>query len=68
LRRESENIWHLSDGNYGYVAVDLQRAYSALPSEWLTCMAHLLKQHPHLFSLALRTNAFDANASLIVSS
>jgi hypothetical protein len=57
----------LPDGDYQHLAVDAQRAYRALTSEWLKYMAHLLKRYPYLFSLALRTNPFDPSASPIIA-
>ncbi|MBA7569274.1 hypothetical protein ES708_11013 [subsurface metagenome] len=35
-------------------------------SEWLDYMKHLKNNYPYLFSLAMRTNPFDANASVEV--
>lgn len=62
LSRESrKNLVHLPDRGYGHLAVESQRAYSPLRSEWLKHVAHLLQWYPYLFSLALRTNSFDAN-------
>jgi hypothetical protein len=40
--------------------------YGLLVIEWLKYMQHLKQQYPYLFSLAMRTNPFDANASAIV--
>jgi hypothetical protein len=57
----------LPDSDYQHLAVDAQRAYRALTSEWLKYMAHLLKRYPYLFSLALRTNPFDPSASPIIA-
>jgi len=56
----------LPNSDYRHLAVDAQRAYSALTSEWLKYMAYLLKRYPYLFSLALRTNPFDPSASPII--
>lgn len=53
--------------DYGHLAVDMQRAYRLLVVQWLAYMKHLKNQYPHLFSLAIRTNPFDENASAIVS-
>ncbi|MGZ7131677.1 MAG: hypothetical protein ACXVIX_11075 [Halobacteriota archaeon] len=61
------DLAHLPDGDYRHLAVDAGRAYSALTSEWLRYMAHLLKRYPYLFSLALRTNPFDPSASPIIN-
>jgi hypothetical protein len=45
---------------------DVKRAYSLLTIEWLSYMDHLRGNYPYLFSLAARTNPFDAAASVIV--
>ncbi len=50
------DLAHLPGGDYRHLTGDARRAYSALTSKWLKYMAHLLKRHPYLFSLALRTN------------
>jgi len=43
-----------------------QRVYGLLVPEWLAYMKHLKKNYPYLFSLAMRTNPFDADASVVV--
>lgn len=60
------DLAHLPGGDYQHLALDAGRAYRALTSEWLKYMAHLLKQYPYLFSLALRTNPFDPTASPVI--
>ncbi len=60
------DLAHLPGGDYRHLAGDAGRAYSALTSEWLKYMAHLLKRYPYLFSLALRTNPFDPTASPVI--
>jgi len=57
-------LGHLSDNDQGHLAKDIQRAYGRLLMEWLTYMHHLQKAYPYLFSLALRTNPFDRDASV----
>jgi hypothetical protein len=44
----------------------MRRTYSRLISEWLNYMWHLRQHYPYLFSLAMRTNPFDLNASVEV--
>ena len=51
----------------GHLAGDIQRAYRLLVQQWLAYMKHLKDEYPYLFSLAIRTNPFDENASAIVS-
>lgn len=57
----------LPETDYAHLAGDIRRAYGLLISEWLAYMAHLKTSYPYLFSLAVRTNPFDPNASVIVS-
>ena len=60
-RKEVNN---LSSADYEHLSLDIKRAYVLLIKEWLAYMEHLKKQYPYLFSLALRTNPFDANATV----
>jgi hypothetical protein len=41
----------------------MKRAYLLLISEWLAYLKHLKENYPYLFSLSVRTNPFDPNAS-----
>jgi hypothetical protein len=57
------DVKRLPDTDYEHLGGDIKRAYVALTSEWLEYMAHLKNNYPYLFSLAVRTNPFDLNAS-----
>ena len=46
--------------------MDMNRAYRLLLLEWLEHMNHLQEDYPYLFSLAVRTNPFNPEASVIV--
>jgi len=37
-----------------------------LANEWVDYMRHLKNNYPFLFSLAMRTNPFDQDASVII--
>jgi hypothetical protein len=50
-----------------HLAQDLRRAFHLLVLEWLAYMRHLQHDYPYLFSLAIRTNPFDSEASPIFS-
>ena len=50
-----------------HIATDIQRAYHFLVYQWLEYMKHLKEHYPYLFSLAMRTNPFDQEASPIVN-
>lgn len=45
---------------------DMRRVYPLLLGQWLEYLAHLKEHYPYLYSLAHRTNPFNANASAIV--
>jgi len=63
LRR---SLNRLPETDYQHLAGDIKRAYHLLIVEWLNYMKHLKTDYPYLFSLAVRTNPFDANASIEV--
>ena len=45
---------------------DINRAYKKLIIQWIIYLRHLKKEYPYIFSLAVRTNPFDKNASPVV--
>ncbi len=45
---------------------DIERVYHQILGQWLDYMRHLKNDYPYLFSLAMRTNPFDGNASVEV--
>lgn len=45
---------------------DIERVYRQLAAQWFAYMAHLQQEYPFLFSLGLRTNPFNPEASSIV--
>lgn len=56
----------LPQTDYQHLAGDIKRAHLLLLSEWLSYMKHLKQSYPYLFSLEMRRNPFDKNASIIV--
>lgn len=69
LTEELENrrsFMGLPDTDFQHLRGDMERAYSRLISEWLEYFDHLKKNYPYLFSLAVRTNPFDTEASVII--
>ncbi|MFA6217731.1 MAG: hypothetical protein WDL87_08805 [Candidatus Omnitrophota bacterium] len=58
----------LPEADYKHLNGDMRRVYGLLILDWLSYMEHLHKSYPYLFSLAMRTNPFDAAASVIVKS
>ena len=61
-----ERLTDLPTTDYNHLSVDLTRVYGQLVIEWLEYMHHLKKKYPYLFSLSMRLNPFDVNASPIV--
>jgi hypothetical protein len=57
-----DDIACLPEGDYFHLSGDLERAYAILVSEWLVYMKHLRNSYPYLYSLAVRTNPFNAGA------
>jgi len=60
-------IANLPDTDLHHIAGDIDRAYAMLVIEWLSYMQHLKDNFPYFFSLALRTNPFDQDASAVVT-
>ncbi|RPI39771.1 MAG: two pore domain potassium channel family protein [Methanoregulaceae archaeon] len=61
-----ENLTGLPETDCAHLSGDLNRVYHLLMIEWLTYMQYLRHHYPYLFSLAMRRNPFDKNASVIV--
>lgn len=56
----------LPDSDIAHLNMDVKRAYSQLIIVWLSYMRYLKEHYPYLFSLAMRTNPFDPEASPVV--
>lgn len=52
--------------DYKHLTGDIKRVYSLLLPQWIDYMAHLQKEYPYLFSLAVRTNPFNIDTSPVV--
>ena len=61
-----DDIATLPDTDYHHLEGDISRSYSLLVNHWLEYMHHLKSSYPYLFSLAMRTNPFDKEASAVV--
>jgi hypothetical protein len=57
---------NLPDPDYEHLSGDIKRAYILLVEQWLSYMKHLHQDYPFLFSLAMRTNPFDPQASVVI--
>ncbi len=60
------NLSELPETDYEHLSGDIKRVYHLLIAEWLNYMRHLKNIYPYLFSLAVRTNPFDAQAKVEV--
>lgn len=61
-----QGVKKLPDTDYEHLAGDIKRVYILLVQEWLDYMKHLKDNYPYLFSLAVRTNPFDQDASPLI--
>jgi len=56
----------LPDSDLAHLKSDMERVYARLVDAWLDYMKYMKDRYPYLFSLAMRTNPFDVNATPIV--
>ena len=61
-----KDVMQLPDADNAHLIGDIKRVYDLLIDQWLDYMKYLKNNFPYLFSLALRTNPFDEEASPIV--
>jgi len=61
-----EELTDIPPRDYEHLTVDVHRAYSLLVEQWLDYMEYLENNYPFLFSLAMRTNPFDKEATGMV--
>ena len=61
-----DNFSSLPDTDINHLSVDIRRVYSLLAIEWVLYMKYMKTNYPYLFSLSMRTNPFDKDASPIV--
>jgi hypothetical protein len=57
----------LPGNDISHLVGDTKRVYGLLIPQWLEYMQYLKNSYPYLFSLAMRTNPFDENASPVIS-
>ena len=60
------DLKNLLPSDYEHICGDIKRAYLQIISQWLFYMKHLKADYPYLFSLAMRTNPFDRQATIQV--
>jgi hypothetical protein len=61
-----EDLASLPDTDSQHLANDMKRAYVLLVREWLSYVKYLKSNYPYLFSLSMRLNPFDLEASPLV--
>ena len=61
-----KDLRQLPNSDREHLSGDIKRVYVSLVHQWLDYMKHLKYNYPYLFSLAMRTNPFDQNASPVV--
>ncbi len=61
-----ESLDNLPEHDYQHLCNDASRAYGLLAGQWLSYTGYLQANYPYLFSLAMRTNPFDLNASPVI--
>jgi hypothetical protein len=57
----------LPSRDMSHLGGDMKRVYALLVHHWLDHMEYLKEKYPYLFSLAVRTNPFDSEATPVVS-
>lgn len=57
------DVANLDEADLRHIIGDIHRAYELLLVEWMRYLAHLKSDYPYLYSLAIRMNPFDPNAS-----
>jgi hypothetical protein len=62
-----QDLTRLPQSDFEHLSEDIRRAYSQLILQWLDYIKHLQRDYPYLFSLALRINPFDENASVEIT-
>lgn len=61
-----EDVRDLPESDYEHLSADIERVYRGLILEWLKYMRHLKLAYPYLFSMAVRLNPFDPNATPVI--
>lgn len=61
------NLSELLDSDRKHLEGDISRVYQLLIFEWVRYLRYIKKNYGYLFSLAVRTNPFDPNATIVVS-
>lgn len=66
LEMRDESYEGLPEADYLHLAGDVKRAYSQIAAEWLAYARHLKESYPFLYSLVVRINPFNPEASAVI--
>ena len=61
-----EDLKELPQSDIEHLVGDISRAYGLLIGQWFVYLQHVKSQYPYLYSLAIRKNPFDKDATTIV--
>jgi hypothetical protein len=61
-----DQVTDLPEKDQAHLAGDIKRAMQWVVSEWLFYLRHLQEHYPYLYSLEVRKNPFDPEASILV--
>ena len=61
------SLQDIPESDLSHLAIDIERMYDHLVSEWLDYIQHLKSSYPFLYSLVLRTHPFQEHPSAQVS-
>lgn len=60
------SLQDIPESDLNHLAIDIERMYDHLVSEWLDYIQHLKTAYPFLYSLVLRTHPFQERPSAVV--
>ncbi len=60
------SLTDIPESDLAHLAIDIERMYDHLVSEWLDYIQHLKTAYPFLYSLVLRTHPFQERPSAVV--
>jgi hypothetical protein len=66
LLSRPEDLSTLPASDLKHLGVDTTRVYSLISGQWLAYAQYLKESYPYLFFLAVRTNPFNPDASVVV--
>lgn len=61
-----QDVSALPENDVKHLAGDVKRAYGLLMRQWVAYLGHLRREYPYLYSLAVRTNPLNPEASVLV--